>query len=454
MKRSPLLLICIATLACLSSAARAASTAPGITNLIPSSGPAGTKVTIFGANLGATIAVKLGSLSTIFTVTSASSIKFTVPAGAVSAKVAVITASGAALSADEFTVTTGEVVAPTIASFSPTAGQAGSIFSITGTGFVAVTGVRLNGLAANFKVLSATQIDATVPPNSTTGFVAVTNTAGSASSTTKFTVTHPPVISTFAPISGPVGTEVTINGTRFTGASLVRFNNKSTTAITVVSDTQIKAKVPAGTVSGPIAVSSPAGTSFETGKFQVLAPPNISTFSPASGAVGASVTINGSGFTGLRELKFFDNRQPAIVSVTDTRILVTVPAGAATGPLFVRTALGSMTTKGSFFVLTAAAARSGVVLSKALASAAQQTITLTFSANLDASAAEVGHYEVDVAGRGGVIESVAYNAATGMVILGLAEDTLHEGDAVTVVWRDLRDVAGGTVSGETLISGR
>ncbi|SFQ41683.1 gliding motility-associated C-terminal domain-containing protein [Flavobacterium akiainvivens] len=69
----------------------------------------------------------------------------------------------------------------------------------------------------------------------------------------------PPVIATISPASGPANTVVTINGTGFqagSGTSSVTFNGVAATAVTVVSDTQIKATVPANATTGTILVTT------------------------------------------------------------------------------------------------------------------------------------------------------------------------------------------------------
>jgi IPT/TIG domain-containing protein len=54
----------------------------------------------------------------------------------------------------------------------------------------------------------------------------VTTPGGAATSAT-FTVTAAPTITGFSPASGPIGTQVTITGMNFTGATGVKFSNKN-----------------------------------------------------------------------------------------------------------------------------------------------------------------------------------------------------------------------------------
>jgi hypothetical protein len=80
-----------------------------------------------------------------------------------------------------------------------------------------------------------------------------------------FTITNPiPNIATFSPASGPVGTEVTIDGTNFgatQGTSVVKFNGTSATTYNAWSDAQIKCLVPASATTGPVTVTTTAGPS-------------------------------------------------------------------------------------------------------------------------------------------------------------------------------------------------
>jgi hypothetical protein len=78
-----------------------------------------------------------------------------------------------------------------------------------------------------------------------------------------------PTITSFSPTSGPVGTSVTINGTNFTGATSVTFNNVSATTFTVNSATKITATVPSTATTGLIRVTTPGGTATSTTNFTV-----------------------------------------------------------------------------------------------------------------------------------------------------------------------------------------
>ena len=80
----------------------------------------------------------------------------------------------------------------------------------------------------------------------------------------------PPSVSSFTPMSGPPGSSVTISGSGFTGATVVRFNGLSAT-FSIVSDTQITATVPSAASSGPIRVTGPGGSSTSAASFTVSA---------------------------------------------------------------------------------------------------------------------------------------------------------------------------------------
>jgi photosystem II stability/assembly factor-like uncharacterized protein len=187
---------------------------------------------------------------------------------------------------------------PTITSFTPTSGPVGTSVTITGTNFTGATAVRFNGTNATYTVNSATQITATVPSGATTGVITVVTPAGSANSATSFTVTvvtPAPTITSFTPASGPVGTSVTITGTNFTGATAVRFNGTNAT-YTVNSATQITATVPSGATTGVISVVTAGGTANSASSFTVTVVPSYC----ASGATNsADSRIDNVTFAGI-----------------------------------------------------------------------------------------------------------------------------------------------------------
>jgi parallel beta-helix repeat protein len=80
--------------------------------------------------------------------------------------------------------------------------------------------------------------------------------------------------------------------------------------------------------------------------------PSITSFTPASGIAGVSVTISGANFTGASAVRFNGVNASFTVS-SSTTIQAIVPAAAATGPLSVTTAAG-IATSGNAFTVSAA----------------------------------------------------------------------------------------------------
>ena len=239
-------------------------------------------------------------------------------------------------------------VVPTITSFSPAGGSAGTVVTITGTNFTGATSVAFNGAGASFTANSATQLTATAPAGVTNGPITVTTPNGTATSATSF------VVMSFSPASGLPGSAVIITGSGFTGASAVRFNGVSA-SFAVNSATQLTATVPAAATTGPLSVTVPAGTYTSGSSYVVLTgngTPTVSSFTPSSAAVGASVTINGTNFVNVTAVSF--NGVAAaftVVSPTQLTATVPVPSGSTTGSISVTTGLGTGTSPTTFTTL-------------------------------------------------------------------------------------------------------
>jgi hypothetical protein len=160
----------------------------------------------------------------------------------------------------------------------------------------------------------------------------------------KLTALPIPIISSLSPISGPSGTQVTINGSNFgssQGSSTVTFGT-NTAPIVSWSDTAISAQVPSLAPFGFLQVT--VTTSLESSNsepFEVtgsLPSPSISSLSPALGSPGTPVIIAGSNFGATQGQSVTFNGISATISAwTSTSISAYVPAGATTGNVVVTT---------------------------------------------------------------------------------------------------------------------
>ena len=163
----------------------------------------------------------------------------------------------------------------------------------------------------------------------------------------------PPVphVTGAAPGGGPVGggTQVTITGSGFTGATAVNFGTKTTKDFSSDSDTQIKAVTPGGIGSVDVTVTTPAGVSAVSpvARFTYSpAPPELVHIQPSSGKVqgGDDVVLTGSGFMGATAVNFGSNTAPNFTTISDTQITAESPAGTGTVYVTVTTPVGTSAT--------------------------------------------------------------------------------------------------------------
>lgn len=315
--------------------------APTITAIAPARGTTagGTPVTITGTDFTGATAVSIGGVpATTFTVLSATSISATTGAHAAGiVDVVVTTPNGTGTGAGLFTYVAP--VAPNVTAISPSSGptSGGTPVTITGTAFIGATSVTIGGVAAPFTVVNASTINATTGPRSAGAVdVAVTTPGGTGTGVGLFTYVAPPTVTAISPNSGSTagGTDVTITGADFTGATAVTIGGVAA-PFTVVNATTITATTGAhGAGVVDVAVTTLGGAGTGSGLFTYVAPPgapNVASISPSDGPIagGTAVTITGTNFTGATAVSIGGIAAASFTVVNDTSISATTPAHAA-----------------------------------------------------------------------------------------------------------------------------
>jgi hypothetical protein len=273
--------------------------APTLSGIVPTSGPAGTQVTVNGANLTGVTSVAFGGVAaTTFSVNGAgSAITATTPAGSGAVSVSVTTPGGTASLSNAYTYT---VSAPTISGVSPNAGplSGGTPVTISGSGLNGATSVSFGGVAAaGVSVVSPSQITATTPAGSGTVSVSVTTPGGTGSLAGAYTYVAAPSLSGVSPASGPSSgaTVVTISGSNLTGATSVGFGGVAATAVSVnAAGSAITATTPAGSGTVSVSVTTPGGTAGLSNAYTYTA----AAFPTAAGVVFAQDSFAGRSVTG------------------------------------------------------------------------------------------------------------------------------------------------------------
>jgi len=285
-----------------------ANISPTITSFTPGSGINGTIINIVGTNFTGTTSVKFGgTTASSFVVDSATHITAVVGTGA-GGEVSVTTGNGTATMA-------GFIFnGPIITSFNPMVGVTGTIVTITGTNFTGATQVKFGvTIAASFIVNSSTTITATVGAGSS-GSVSVTTANGTA--TLAGFSFGAPTITSINPVSGPVGTIVTINGTNFNSTAsgnTVFFGAVKATVISATS-TQLTVSAPAEATYQPVTITNNNLTAYSSMPFNITFPndtPTITTnsFAPAGNFGSGTYPV------GVTPCDLNDDGKPDLITV-------------------------------------------------------------------------------------------------------------------------------------------
>lgn len=283
---------------------------PVIHSMTPAHGPGipGFYVEISGEKLSRTTSVTVDGVAQSFFLQDDNRIGLSLPAHAAGSATIEITTPGGTAS----TTYTFDAVLPTLTSVSPASGPAsgGTLVTLTGKYFDFATAVTVDGASVPFELV--TPVCPTTPgelptcdrpltismPGHAQGTVQISVVLPDGSVSGTFTYTDAG-ISSFTPMAGPVsgGSEVTIYGSGFTGATAVSFGGVNATSLTVIDDHTITAIAPAHAVdSVNISVVTPGQTYTSGNFFSFVAAPSISSIAPASGpsSGGNQVEIYGN----------------------------------------------------------------------------------------------------------------------------------------------------------------
>jgi hypothetical protein len=280
------------------------------------------------------------------------------PANAASGRLLVdVRGGGRAYSTEPLTV----LPAPTITALDPVSGVVGSQLRIRGTNFgsdIRQVQASIGTTALTLRAVTPTELTAQLPAGAVTGPISVT-VAGlpPVVSAMPFTVLLPVAVSGLEPISGPVGTEVTIRGQGF---STTLTDNRVTLVnvecpVVAATPTELRVRIPQSG-SGPLVVTVlNAGTARTTQPFVITTPPFIVRVEPAAATIGSLVRIVGTSFgtsSAVVEVALAGRRMD-VRSITDTQIEAVVPPGATSGRITVSVRLQGMgTSPADFTVLT------------------------------------------------------------------------------------------------------
>lgn len=243
---------------------------PVVTGFTPDTGGPGTKVTVTGRGFTATSGVCIGDTpARTFEVNSDTELVAVIDADTTTGPISVTNAAGTGRSSLSFTVP--KVV--WVDGFTPPNGEVGAQVRIQGGGFTDVQRVSFgdSAMPASFTVQGDTALTATVPSGAVQGPIQVVTSRGAAHSVQSFQVDASAVatLTRATPGSGPMGTQVTVEGAHFTGTTGVRLDGAAVERYQVVSDTQLIFLVPSGGTSGAIVVENSRGASQGSVTFQV-----------------------------------------------------------------------------------------------------------------------------------------------------------------------------------------
>ncbi|MER2996789.1 DUF7619 domain-containing protein [Pontibacter populi] len=235
------------------------------------------------------------------------------------------------------------IATPGITGFAPESGKFGTEVIVTGKKFStepALNKVFFNGLPATIISASETELKVIVPANATSGNLRIQTNDGVTQSTDGFEVYQPPVVSSFSPMEGVVGTTVTLQGKHLTEEWLQTIKlGDQTCEIISREGNSVVIKVPEGATTATFEAISKGGEAQTINAFVVWHQPVIETLSKNIEKAGATIEITGINFAPAveRNQVMFGKVKAQVLQATPSLLMVQVPKGAENGPVTIET---------------------------------------------------------------------------------------------------------------------
>ena len=216
---------------------------------------------------------------------------------------------------------------------SPTEGITGDKVLLTGLNLKDITSVSFGTTAAQFHILSDTQIEATVPARSQAGDVtiSITGLGGSTSATQAFLFILPPSNLVFTPLRRGINKLVSVTGQNLLRIQQITLNGKPMTINARTEGSEVQFFVPADATTGPITATNRAGTTTSVRSLTVVQTPVVTDY-PRRWPAGSRMITKGNWlrdavvqFTGSVNPATNDGRND------DTEIWIRVPDDAQPG---------------------------------------------------------------------------------------------------------------------------
>jgi hypothetical protein len=308
-------------------AAATITVTPGATlnPLSPTSGPAGTSVSISGVNFAAgSIAVTFDSSPVQITGGSTQTVggsfisSITIPTGTAAGTHTITVTVGTDTATATFTVTASSTLAPLL----PASGVAGSDVTVSGSNFMVSYPIIFQFDSTTIPSPKSGDINTstagsftsiiTVPQDATAGSHTITVTVGTMSAMATFTVTASPSLGPLSPASGAAGTDVTVTGSSLMISYPIIFQFDTITLTPKSGDINTNTT---GSFTSVITVPSDATAGAHTIKVTVGATALEATFTVSGGgtqppptskavlsinisgdSIGSQIGIGGAGF--------------------------------------------------------------------------------------------------------------------------------------------------------------